>query len=88
MVKSIEDKLGALGRMKKLPAGLDKDAVDAASAGLTQAKADWDVASQAFTAGNLEEAVSKAKSVETAARELMTKLGLSEAAPTAAPSSG
>lgn len=88
MVKSIEDKLAELGKMKKLPSGLDKEAVDAASTSLTEAKASWDVASQAFTAGNLEEAVSKARSVESAARELMTKLGLSAAAPAAAPAAG
>jgi len=88
MVKSIEDKLAELGKMKKLPAGLDKEAVDAASTALTEAKSNWDVASQAFTAGNLEEAVSKARSVESAAKDLMTKLGLSAAAPAAAPAAG
>ena len=88
MVKSIEDKLSALGKMKKLPAGLEKDAVDAASTALTEAKANWDVASQAFTAGNLEEAVSKAKAVETAARDLMSKLGLTADAAPPAPAAG
>lgn len=88
MVKGIEDKLAELGKMKKLPAGLDKEAVDAASTALTEAKASWDVASQAVTAGNLEEAVSKARSVESAAKDLMTKLGLSAAAPAAAPAAG
>ncbi len=88
MVKSVEDKLGALGKMRKLPGGMDKAVVDAASGALTEAKANWDVAAQAFTAGNLEEAVSKARSVETAAKELMTTLGLTEAAPAAAPTAG
>jgi len=80
MVKSVEDKLAQLGKMRKLPAGLDRETVDAASNTLTEAKSDWDVASQAFTAGNVEEAVAKARSVETTAKELMSKLGLSEAA--------
>ncbi len=80
MVKSIEDKLAELGKMRKLPAGLDRETVDAASNTLTEAKSAWDVASQAFTAGNVEEAVAKARSVETTAKELMSKLGLSEAA--------
>lgn len=80
IVKSIEDRLAALGKMRKLPAGLDRATVDTASSGLTAAKADWDMASQAFTAGNVEEAVAKARSVETAAKDLMSKLGMSEAA--------
>lgn len=80
MVKSIEDKLGELGKMRRLPAGLDRETVDSASSALTEAKSNWDAASQAFTAGNVEEAVAKARSVETAARDIMGKLGLSEAA--------
>lgn len=80
MVKSIEDKLGELGKMRRLPAGLDRETVDSASSALTEAKNNWDAASQAFTAGNVEEAVAKARSVETAARDIMGKLGLSEAA--------
>ena len=80
MVKSIEDKLGELGKMRRLPAGLDRETIDSASGALTEAKSNWDAASQAFTAGNVEEAVAKARSVEAAARDIMGKLGLSEAA--------
>jgi hypothetical protein len=81
LVSGVEAKLAELGKMKKLPAGLDKAAVDEASGALTGAKADWDAASQAFTAGNLEEAVAKAKQVESAAKGLMAKLGMSPAEP-------
>lgn len=81
LVSGVESKLAELGKMRKLPAGVDKAAVDEASAALTTAKADWDVASQAFTAGNLEEAVAKAKDVEAAAKALMAKLGMTPAEP-------
>jgi hypothetical protein len=81
LVAGIEEKLGALGKMKRLPAGLDRAAVDSASTDLTGAKANWDAASQAFTAGNVEEAVSKAKEVEAAAKALMSKLGMTPAEP-------
>lgn len=79
LVSGVESRLAELGKMRRLPAGLDKAAVDEASGALTSAKADWDAASQAFTAGNLEEAVSKAKEVEAAAKALMTKLGMTPA---------
>lgn len=81
LVAGVESKLAELGKMRKLPAGLDKAVVDEASGALTSAKANWDAASQAFTAGNLEEAVAKAREVEAAAKALMAKLGMTPAEP-------
>jgi hypothetical protein len=81
-IGAIQSRLDILNKAKKLPAGLDKAAVQGATASLADAKSTWDEASSAFTAGNLEDAVAKAESVKSKADELLTKLGI---APAAAP---
>lgn len=80
-ISAIQSRLDMLNKARKLPAGLDKAAVQGATASLADARSTWDEASSAFTAGNLEDAVAKAKTVKAKADELLTTLGLAPAAP-------
>jgi hypothetical protein len=78
-VAAIESRVGMLSKSKKLPSGITKDALAAAQTGLDQAKATWGEATAAFGAGNVEEAVAKAKAVKSRADEIMASLGMQAA---------
>lgn len=83
MVAAISKKVMELAVAKKLPAGMDKAAVEGAKTALEGATAAWAEAGTAFGAGDMMAAVTKASQVKATADELMTKLGMS-AAPAAA----
>ena len=76
LVAGIEIRLGELGKMRKLPDGMDKPWLAEANAAFSSAKATWEEASAAFTAGDLETAVTKARAVESMAQDLMARLGM------------
>ena len=76
LVAGVETRLGELGKMRKLPKGMDKQLLEEANAAFGSAKGAWDEASAAFTAGNLEAAVKKARDVETMTQDLMARLGM------------
>jgi hypothetical protein len=78
-VTAIQGRIDELSKAKKLPEGLDKAAVASASAGLAEAQALWTEATNAFGAGALEEAVTKANAVKAKANELMSALGMTAA---------
>jgi predicted small lipoprotein YifL len=80
-VKAVEEKVGALSAMKKLPKGMDKAKVEAAQAGLADAKKTWDEATAAAKAGDMTAAVAKAKVV----KEKTTELSMSLETPAPAP---
>lgn len=89
MAGAITKKVMELSASKKLPAGMDKAGLAAAttaSEGITSA---WKEASEAFAKGDIMAAVAKAGQVKTMVEEQMTKLGIAmpkgDAAP-AAPS--
>jgi predicted small lipoprotein YifL len=73
-VKALEEKVHSFATMKKLPKGMDKAKVEAAQAGLADAKKTWDEASAAAKAGDLMSAVDKAKAVKEKAGELEASL--------------
>lgn len=75
-VAGIETRIAELGRMRKLPKGMDKRLLDEANAAFGSAKDAWQNASNAFMAGDLESAVSKASGVETMTQDLMARLGM------------
>ena len=75
-VAGIETRLAELGKMRKLPKGMDKQLLDEANAAFGSAKDAWDDASTAFTAGDVEAAVSKATNVESMTQDLMARLGM------------
>lgn len=78
-VTAIQGRIDELSKAKKLPEGLDKAAVEGAAAGLSEAQTLWTEATNAFGAGAVEEAVTKANAVKAKANELMSALGMTAA---------
>lgn len=76
LVAGIESRLGELGKMRKLPKGIDKQLLEEANAAFGSVKAAWDEASTSSAAGDLEAAVGKARDVEAMAQDLATRLGM------------
>ena len=76
LLTNIDGRLAELGKMRKLPAGMDKQLLDEANAAYTSAQAAWDEASAAFSAGDLETAVGKARDAEGTAQDLVARLGM------------
>lgn len=87
MVDAIKSRVDTLSASKKLPKGLDKATLESARAGLASATQSWNEASEAFKAGNLQDALAKANTVKEKAAQIMRSLGMSvpEAAAGAAP---
>jgi hypothetical protein len=78
-VSAVEAKLATLAKSKRLPAGVSKDGVESAKAGLAEAKTAWDEAKASFGSGNVQAALDKAKGVKAKLEEAASKLGLSAA---------
>ena len=76
LMTSIGARLAELGKMRRLPAGMDKQLLDEANAAHASANAAWDEAGQAFNAGDLETAVAKARDAEGTAQDLVARLGM------------
>jgi len=76
LVAGIEARLGDLGKMRKLPQGMDKRLLEEADAALGNAKGAWDEASAAFMDGDIAAAVTKARDVESMTQDLMVRLGM------------
>lgn len=75
-MSGIGTRLGELGNMRRLPKGMDKQLLDEANAAFGSAQGAWGEAGNAFSAGDLEGAVAKAKDVEAMAQDLVTRLGM------------
>ena len=84
-LKAAEDKVGALAAMKKLPKGMDKAKVEAAQAGLADAKKSWDEATAAAKAGDVMTAIAKAKPLKEKAAEIEKSVEPAAPAPAPAP---
>lgn len=76
LMSGIGSKLAELGKMRRLPQGMDRQLLDEANAAYGSAQSAWDEAGLAFNAGDLEGAVGKARDVEAMAQDLMTRLGM------------
>lgn len=76
LMTSIGARLAELGKMRKLPEGMDKQLLDEANAAHASANAAWGEAGQAFNAGDLETAVAKARDAEGTAQDLVARLGM------------
>jgi hypothetical protein len=74
VLEAIKSRVDILSQAKKLPAGLDKAAVDGVKSGVETASKTWAEAQEAFKAGNVADAVAKAKTVKTMAADMLTKL--------------
>jgi hypothetical protein len=84
MVEQVKAKVDALSAMKKLPKDMDAAKLEGARASLADLTKSWGEASDAFKAGNLNDAVAKGTAVKAKATDAMGALGPS-AAPAAAP---
>jgi hypothetical protein len=76
LLSGIGVRLDELGEMRRLPEGMDKQLLEETKAAFASAQSAWDEAGAAFTGGNLEAAVGKARDVEGMAQDLVTRLGM------------
>ena len=76
LLTNIGARLAELGKMRRLPEGMDKQVLDEANAAHASANAAWGEAGQAFNAGDLETAVAKARDAEGTAQDLVARLGM------------
>ena len=77
MVEAIQSRVDILGKAKKLPKTISKEALDSAKTGLDSMKAMWTEASSAFTSGDAVNAVEKAKGAKAKGEEVLKLLGMS-----------
>ncbi len=77
MVEAIQSRVDILSKSKTLPKSLDPASFESAKSGLEMMKSTWTEATNAFTTGNVQEAVSKAQQVKDKGAEVMRMLGLS-----------
>jgi hypothetical protein len=76
MMGAISKRVEILSKSRQLPAGLNKDKFESAKTTLATITQTWTEASDAFNAGNLVDAVSKATSVKEKSLEIMNTLGM------------
>ncbi len=76
MAEAIQSRVDILSQSKKLPAGLDKDKLEGAKAGLATLNQNWTEASDAYKSGNVTDALAKAKAAKDKAVEVMTTLNM------------
>jgi len=73
-VETLQARVDQLVKTKKMPKGMDKAAFDAAKADFETLKTSWTQAASDFAAGNVAEAVRKARGLKAQADDLATKL--------------
>ncbi len=76
LLAGIGGRLEELGKLRKLPEGMDKQLLDEAHAALASARSAWDEAGAAQARGDLETAVGKAHDAEGMAQDLVGRLGM------------
>ncbi len=76
VVDAIKSRVDILSKAKKLPATVDKAAVEGAKSGLEAIDKTWNDAQASFKSGNVADALAKAQTVKAQAAALMTKLGM------------
>ena len=84
-IEQIRTKVGELSAMKKLPKDMDATKLEGAKAALADITKISGDAAAAFKSGNLTDAVSKGNAVKAKVADAMASLGLTPAAPAAAP---
>ena len=72
-------RLEELGRMRRLPDGMDQKLLDEAKAAFASAKSAWDEAQALHERDELEAAVEKARGAEGMAQDLVGRLGMTAA---------
>ena len=77
MVEAIESRVHTLSASRKLPADVDKEAVESAKSALKSMKSEWAEANEAFHEGNAIEAADKARMVQARGEKVIDLLGMS-----------
>lgn len=72
----ISGRLEDLGKLRKLPDGMDRQLLDEANAALVSARTAWEEAGAAHERGDLETAVGTAHGAESMAQDLVGRLGM------------
>jgi hypothetical protein len=75
-LQAIETRVSELSNARKLPAGVQKESIEAAKTGLAAASSTWNRAVESFKRADLTDALSKAQTVKTKAAEIMASLGM------------
>lgn len=75
VVQSLQQRVDELSKVKTLPKGVKKEAVEAAQSGAAALSNTWDEAAEAFKSANLTDALAKAKAVKAKAAELFASIG-------------
>jgi len=76
LLAGIGGRLEEFGKMRRLPAGMDKQLLEESKAAFASAQSAWDEAGAAYAAGDLESAASRARNVEAMAQDLVARLGM------------
>jgi hypothetical protein len=76
LLAGIGGRLEELGKLRKLPDGMDRQLLDEANAALASARTAWEEAGAAHARGELEAAVSAARGAEGMAQDLVGRLGM------------
>ena len=76
MLDALQARIEELSKRKKLPPGMDKAKIEDARAAQSAIAQAWTEAKDTYAAGNLIDAVTKAKTVREKAVEAMTALGI------------
>jgi len=76
LLSGIGARLSELGKLRKLPEGMDEQLLEEANAALASAESTWGEAEAARDAGDLEAATGKARAAEGMAQDLAARLGM------------
>ena len=76
LLAGIGGRLEDLGKLRKLPDGMDRQLLDEANAALASARTAWQEAEAAHARGELEAAVEAARGAEGMAQDLVGRLGM------------
>jgi hypothetical protein len=79
MIAALQSRVDILSKAKKLPATLSTQNFELVKSGLSSMKELWSDASSAFSSGDVESAVHKAKSVQDKGNQLLSLLGMAKA---------
>ncbi len=80
MLEAIQSRVDILGKARRLPKNVSKEAFDGAKAGLDWMKSNWAEANDAFNSGNAIDAATKAQAVKDKGAEVLKQLGLAPSA--------
>ena len=79
VLAGIGGRLEELGKLRKLPEGMDKQLLEEANAALASARTAWEEAGAAQARDDIETAVGKARDAEGMAQDLVGRLGMPNA---------